>query len=283
MKTAVHLHLYYFEQLPWILSLLHNLNKADVAFDLYVTISVDDLSAKKQILNEFPTAVIWQIENRGYDVAPFIDFLHKINLDDYDYILKIHTKNRGKTYTMLNGRYLNNALWCDVLFDALLKDPERIKQNYAFLDENQNVGMLGSAYCLAAKERYYKKLFPRIKQEMAKLNLSMPPKIAFVAGTMFIARAAVLKPFLQVSFNDFEVTNRKSRDDSKAHVYERLFEAVVLAQGKKVEGIKQEGFLKAFISTGIRRFLYQEKNTKSGKIIVKICRIPIYVKKLIDV
>ena len=37
MKVAVHLHLYYLEQLPELLARLENLNRAGITWDLFVT------------------------------------------------------------------------------------------------------------------------------------------------------------------------------------------------------------------------------------------------------
>ena len=84
MKTAVHLHLYYMDQLPEIISKLQNMDKSGIDYDLYVTMTAKDEEAEAEIKQIFPKAMIWQVENRGYDIGPFIDFLHKINLDNYD-------------------------------------------------------------------------------------------------------------------------------------------------------------------------------------------------------
>ena len=91
MKTlAVHLHLYYTEQLPNIIKYLKSLE--DVDYDLFVTMVEIDKGIEEQIKAFNKKANIRVVENRGYDIGPFVDFLHKINLDDYKYILKLHTK-----------------------------------------------------------------------------------------------------------------------------------------------------------------------------------------------
>ena len=41
---------------------------------------------------------------------------------------------------------------------------------------------------------------------------------------------------------------------------------------------KQYHYGKAFLKARIKRFFYQKKQTKSGKTIIKICKLPIYVK-----
>ena len=99
-KLAVHLHLYYLEQLDEILEKLCNLLEID--FDLFVTMSKVDEEVKRKILNKFSNAKVFVVANRGYDIGPFIWFLHQINLDDYEYVLKVHTKGKkSSNYTFI--------------------------------------------------------------------------------------------------------------------------------------------------------------------------------------
>ena len=44
----------------------------------------------------FNNAKIITVPNKGYDIYPFLIVLSKVKLDEYDYILKIHTKNSRK-------------------------------------------------------------------------------------------------------------------------------------------------------------------------------------------
>ena len=71
-KLAVHLHLYYTEQLPEILKYLRNLNK--IEYDLFVTIVKDDQNVITQLKTFNPQAKIWVVENRGYDIGPFASY-----------------------------------------------------------------------------------------------------------------------------------------------------------------------------------------------------------------
>lgn len=276
MKTAIHLHLYYKDQLPEIILKLKNMDKAAIDYDLYVTMSTENKQAQAEIKKEFPKAVIWQVKNRGYDIGPFVDFLHKINLGDYDYILKLHTKNKNKgNYTILNNNRMDNALWGKVLFESLVGTSKQIKQNYAKFSEDNSIGMLGSKYCVTSEKHTYQNLFEQIKSEAEKLHLPQTDKVEFVAGSMFLARAEMFKPFLSVSIDDFARTDGRIKEGTKAHVYERLFGCAVLAQGKKIEGIKQYQYEEEFLKAKIKRFFFQKKETRSGHTIIKICKIPV--------
>ncbi len=80
------------------------------------------------------------------------------------------------------------------------------------------------------------------------------------------------------SLKDFDVTNGKIKDETLAHVVERLFGAIVEAGGYEVVGVKHDNYSLWFWWMAVKRFLFQKKVTKSGKLMVKICRIPVFVK-----
>lgn len=309
MKVAVHLHLYYLEQLPELLARLENLNRTGITWDLFVTMpaAVCPLSATgknaahlsaavispavetnarfnrfdaaaAQIRAAFPAAVIWHPENRGYDVGPFIDFLHRISLDEYDYILKIHTKRRQHgEYCCFNGVRFHTAAWSKMLLDALLETPEIVRKNFALLKNDTDIGMVGNGFCLTGEAGTYKMLEDSIKNEADKMHLPPIEDFSFIAGTMFIVRARLLQPFLRYGINDFEAADSQIRDYTLAHVLERLFGMSVTARGYKIYGVKYKEYYTERLVAGITRFLFQRKTTKGGKKILKICRLPVWV------
>ena len=86
----VHLHLYYKDMLKTMLAYIDNISNYD--YDLYVTMVEEDENTIKQIKEFNNRANIIKVSNRGFDVWPFICVLQKVNLDDYSYIIKLHTK-----------------------------------------------------------------------------------------------------------------------------------------------------------------------------------------------
>ena len=279
MKTAVHLHLYYKEQLPEIISKLQNLDKAGVDYDLYVTMTAKDEEAETEIKQAFPKAMIWQVENRGYDIGPFIEFLHKINLDSYDYILKIHTKNKkGGDYGCFNGVRVDSKTWANMLWDALLGSSDVVKNNYSILLENPKVGMLGSSFCLSRKEEN-PKIRAKMSYECKRLSLAENDNISFIAGTMFMVRAKLMQPFLAYRITDFDEVQSKVHDYMLAHCLERLFGVSVLAQGYEIRGVAYKQYQFSRLWASVKRFAAQKKITKNGKKIIKICKIPVWQSK----
>lgn len=280
-RIAVCLHLYYAEQLPDMLKYLRNLRQSGVPYDLYVSLPEPREEIEQALRAAEPAVEIWHPANRGYDIGPFIDFLHKIDLAKYAFILKIHTKNQNQgNYTILNGNRMDNLLWGRVLLEALLGTPERIRQNFRRMEQNQNIGMLGSKYCLTAEKQAYASLQQRLSDELATLGYPEETKIKFIAGTMFMACTEVLRPFLRYTLADFPATDGKIKEGTFAHVMERLFGALVIAQGREIHGVSHNGYGIKFLAAALRRFLFQTKTTKSGKKIVKICKLPVYCREI---
>lgn len=271
MKLAVILHIYYFEQIPMIAQYLQNLNNANVPYDLIVT-TPHKLTAKDL---PFTATKIIKTENRGYDIAPFIHAIKSLNTDDYDYIMKLHTKNMSHTtYTQLNNRRLTNHIWAKILWESMLGSKTQISDNLNLLQNNAAIGLIAAKYCLSNSPKNYKHLLSQINEELQKLGFDNVKKLTFAAGTMFLTRANLLKPFLKYDITDFPPTNSKIKDNTLAHVVERLFGAIVEKQGYILAPAKHQSYRAERFIANLKRFFYQKKQTQSGKIIIKICKIP---------
>ena len=279
MKTlAVHLHIYYKEQLDDILLKLANLQGVD--YDLLVTVTDYDEKIATRLKAFKPEVKIIQVENRGYDIGPFVEFLHHINLDDYQYILKLHTKAKhSQNYTHLNNMRFDNALWGKILWDALLATPERVQKDMEIL-QNPQVGMLSSKYCINQEECNYKKLLKQINQKLEELELNKTDRPEFVAGSMFYAKAKLLKPLLKMQLDDFAPTDAKVKEGTLAHVVERVLGEVIKEQGYELYGVND--WYPRFLcwKTALKRFVYQRKVTQSGKLLIKVLKLPVYSKKI---
>lgn len=279
LKLAVHLHIYYQQMWDDIRAYLENIG--DYPYHLCVTLSADNNELKKQISDFHPDCEFAVLENRGYDVAPFIWFLHHTDLQKYDLILKIHTKNRfGGADTLINGRYLSRKLWWNCLIGDLIGSAKIFKNNIkAFKDEK--LGMIGSRYLITADDSNSAPVRRSVISHMKKLGYQNF-EFLYVAGTMFFVRASLMQVIKEnYDFKDFELTDAKIKNGSLAHVMERLFGCVVGAQGYTIKGIyfAVNISMKAQIIR-IKRFFYQKKKTQKGFLIVKICKIPVWHQKV---
>ena len=89
MNLLVVVHIYYEELWPELAALLVQLHDP---FDLRVT-CVQHLEVISAIVHaEFPDAQVELVENRGFDVGPFLHVIDSVDLDDYDAVVKLHTK-----------------------------------------------------------------------------------------------------------------------------------------------------------------------------------------------
>ena len=275
---AVHLHLYYLDQLDEILLKLKNLSCVD--YDLFVTMTQEDTLVSSKVKAFNPGARIFILENRGYDIGPFIEFLHHINLQDYQYVLKLHSKGKkSQNYTHLNNMRFDNSLWGKVLWDALLSSQQRVKDDLDMLQKPQ-VGMLSSKYCINKEERNYKKLLSEINQTLEKIGLQKTTRAEFVAGSMFYVKSELLKPLLKLQLSDFPATDGKIKEGTLAHVIERVIGVAVKEQGYEICGVSDWYPRYLCLKTALKRFIYQRKITGSNKLLIKVLKMPVYSKKL---
>ncbi len=279
--TAVHLHLHYTERWPEIRKYLQHMGGHP--YHLYVTLSQANAPLEAEIKQFHPQSTVWQAENRGYDIGPFVDFLHKADLARYGLVLKIHTKSKsGLQKTWINGRCVTKKRWVNLLMDALLGSEEIWRRNLAAFEQNPMLGMLSSRYLITSEPECSEYLRPEVTQIMEKMHLPMPEEITFAAGTMFLARAQLLEPVKShFVLADFPVTDESVQDGTFSHAFERVFGCLVCAQGYEVKGFDKNGWFENQAKfQRIFNFFYSNNITSSNHQIIKICKIPVYYKKL---
>jgi lipopolysaccharide biosynthesis protein len=279
MKIVVHLHLYYLEMWQDFEALLPNLD--GYKYDLFVTLVEDDRDTVNKILKFKSDAKIMFVENRGYDIGPFFYFLRNINLDEYGYVIKLHSKSK-LSCTNINSRKITRAYWFKLLVNALIGSKTIFRKNFHELQNNPKIGMIGSNYLITKTTRWCNK--PAILKVMNSLGFGRFSDIKFVAGSMFIVRARILKVLQGLSFSikDFQVTTR-TKDGTLAHAMERVLGSIVIVQNYEIHGFDKDiKFELASMLYKIKRFLYQNVKTSHGKRLIKICRIPIWDKKIRD-
>ncbi len=246
----VHVHIYYiylWEELK------HCLDNISIPYDLYVTMVEDNKQLKQGILEYNNQAIIEVVENRGFDIGPFIHVLNKVDLDKYEYVVKLHTKrDYPKSICILNNFDISGDKWRKYLLSFCLTQ-ENWEKTMGLFNQDSNVGMIADAHLIFKlkydREHSTKKRAYKILEDMC-LEIK---KETFIMGSMFIIRAKLLKP-LQKKFNlsDFTVPDRKNIN-TLAHDMERVFGLLVSSQGMKIRDY--EGKLNHFERTRIFRSL----------------------------
>ncbi len=279
MKIAVHLHIHYLEMWNEIKGYLHNIG--DYPYHLFVTLTKENDDLIHKIKEYHKDATIYIVENRGYDVGAFVYFLHQIDLKQYDIIIKLHTKNKVGYDTLINHRYISRKDWSELLYSGLLGSHALFIKNLYKFEVKQNLGMIGSKYLITSNVKNAKGVESGVKDFMIKLGYIKSEKITFVAGTMFMVRSHLLQQIKEnFSINDFEISDPEIKDGTLAHILERIFGCLVVANGYTINGYDKNYYFEcASILKTIRHFIYCRKITNHDYLLIKICKLPVYHRK----
>lgn len=286
-KILVHAHVFYPEIWAELAACIKNI--VPYSYDLFVTLVEDNQELEQQIKAFNPQATIQLIDNKGFDVGAFVHVINQVNLDDYDYVIKLHTKRDVPVGARVAKKYdASGSKWRTYLL-SFLKTKANFEQCLKAFDADATLGMCAH-HCLIT----YKKLtsddifaFEQSELLLKEMDLPINSERIYVGGTMFMVRAALLKPLqnLQINLDSFEKPDRKIVR-SKAHILERLFGALVTSQGYTIkDGFTSEKDLKQIeIKTfwqRLRECFYMVRVSRSGKRTTKILKIPVWRRKVI--
>lgn len=217
---AVILHLFYPDLWEEIFACLSHLNGD---FDLYVSIPKNNLFSDKTILDKHNDTTIYRCDNRGRDIAPFLEIFSDISSLGYRYICKIHTK---KSPQQFQGESLRQYL-----IKELLGSEKTIKGILEVFDQNPDLGMVvPEGYAFPVLDLYgmmynYNNLkILSLKSGVDLKNL----EFQFPAGSMFWFRPQVLLELenLGIITEDFQV-EKGQLDGTLAHALERFLGILV--------------------------------------------------------
>lgn len=155
----------------------------------------------------------------------FFEVLNGLNLDDYDYVVKLHTK---RTHSgIVNHLPLFGGQWRRKLL-SFCKNRKVAEKALALMDNDPAIGMIGNA-----------ELIMRPCDEL--VHSPIPDRSRyFIAGTMFLARASALKIIQGSAFlSDFELFAKRNIT-TLAHDYERKFGYALCDAGWKVVGFPRK-------------------------------------------
>ena len=239
-KFLVIAHVYYHELWNLLDSCIQNLEKD--SFDLIVTTSDNLDSLTTKVKQHYPNARVELCENIGYDIWPFIKVLKTVNLDEYEFLIKIHTKrDMGKIIVVIDNKYFfRGQYWRNLLLSFISSKENFEKSLEAF--KNPAVGMINDhrlfdKISLTTKSKHSIYCFKEAKKLLSKVCIKANPsdEVEYVAGTMFISRSRIFKILqkMDLKADQFRVVNRKN-DNDLAHVVERLLGWIVTSQGYSI-------------------------------------------------
>ncbi len=278
----VHLHIYYphlYEELRECVS-----NISPYKFDLFVTMVEEHSDIISDIKATFPNAKIEIVENRGYDVGPFIHVLNQVNLDDFSYVVKLHTKRDMPTGALLNYFDISGDKWRNYALD-FISNTDKFRYCINAFENNNNLGMISNYRLICNKNIDDQNENKEVMQLLNKLDYRNSV-YGFVAGTIFMVKAELLCPLkkLQLNMKDFEIPDKR-HSTTLAHTIERLLGSLVLAQNYKIEDVLSDKKYSKRIYSFFRMlkiFFFRKKISSDGVLRIKICKIQIYRKVLIN-
>jgi len=237
-RLLVHLHLFYPDQLDYMLSKIASVH--DVEIDFVVTQIERNKLCEAKLKSMYPGVRIFTIPNAGYDIFPFLIVLKNVKITDYDYVLKIHTKNaREPGKDTVYGVPVPGFQWRDRLIDSLIGSPEIFKKNLLALESNKNIGALGASEFIFSSFDNNEEInynLPYWRSRFKLKNISN-----YVGGSMFFARAYPFDHFRGHGLTeaDFGVGTAMSTKDCRnlAHVFERLLGFVTQGENMKIIGV----------------------------------------------
>ena len=115
-KILIHAHIFYADMWEQVASCISNVHENS---DIYVTLVEKNEELQDRVLARFPDAHIVVVENVGFDVAPFAKILDTVELADYSYIVKLHTKRNVKADERILGVELGGSLWREKLLSFI--------------------------------------------------------------------------------------------------------------------------------------------------------------------
>ena len=230
--VAVIVHVFYLQIWKEIAACIRNVIDLSSKADVFITISEScDKRLELFVRRDFPSANIKRLPNRGFDVGPFFEVLHRINLEDYDYIIKLHTKRN--CFGIVNFWPFWRGQWRTALL-GFCKTRKRVHRTLEILGKRQDVGMVGAGL-LALKP--LNELVGRCSVSgQITADVDETEERCFIAGTMFIVRARLLHNLKQkYIFEDFGYMQSGCHDVSNAHSVEREFGYEIYNQGYQIE------------------------------------------------
>lgn len=281
----VHIHVYYAEM--WQELKEHLTCLSSHSCDIWITLPKGHTSTEEQILQDLPDAHILYVDNRGYDISPFVEILKHVDLSQFRYCIKLHTKRDMPTPAHVGSVDVSGSKWRHLMLSFLKKD--NLARTLQAFEHDEKLGMVGHHALICKKEPSDSHAWTQSLQWLRpRTNGSLPRPPKFVAGSMFICRAPLLTAFRDILANvEFEIPSRE-HPSTISHAAERLLGHIVTSAGYEIRDVYSPPSAKLlfrinnfclYILYLLLRFLYQKKRTRKGYTIIKICKIPVFVSR----
>lgn len=227
-RIALHLHVYYPDLFPEILSRLSGNN---IRPDLFVSVPTELVRDEVvDLLNGYSGKVIdiQIVPNYGRDIGPFLTTFGTVFLDRYDMVGHLHTKKAADLKDELIGKN-----WYRFLLENLLGGQRNMADIILWrMTADPSIGMVFPDDPLVAgwkSNRHY----AEVLGEQLGLD-ALPESLVFPVGTMFWARVEALRPIFTLGLTWLDYPAEPLSDDGTIlHALERLLPFVAAKQSTR--------------------------------------------------
>lgn len=240
-RILVILHLFYPESWKEIRQYL--LNFEGYKWDLCVTFPdfLEEKLEKAGILSDIralnPQSSFFPMENKGFDIGPFLMALRRIDLSAYDAVFKLQSKGVHRVFIYIYRQLFMGRDWFLNLYEGTV-GAGVIHRTIDRIINDPQVGMMGAKNLIVHDPPYKENL---VISRLSEAGLHVEKGYYFLAGTCFAVKPACLKALQSLPFtpDDF-VPVPSSQGVSLAHALERYLCAVVTQSGLRIEGNEVE-------------------------------------------
>lgn len=188
-----------------------------------------------------PDSRIMVLENLGYDVFPFIRVINNVELREYDYILKIHTKNKRKEIKKIKKLLHSGFDWRNQLVSSLIGSKKIFNNNLKLL-ENKKTGMVSNKVFMQKIKKQCDINFKYTNEIMQKFGCT-DDEATFSVGTMFLIKREIIEKIKSFNFTKEDFISCGDREmktgnlGQLAHAMEAFFGAVTSYMGYEHIGV----------------------------------------------
>ncbi|AWH48222.1 hypothetical protein C1925_03100 [Stenotrophomonas sp. SAU14A_NAIMI4_5] len=223
-QPAVHVHAWYLETLPELLSALR---EAALPWRIIVTTPAQQLDAVQQALASHGLqGEVIAVANHGRDILPFLEVAERLLQDQHDLVLKLHTKR--------STHRDNGDQWRQELLQRLLHGGRAARIHAAF-QADPGLGMVVAEGHLLPVADFIGGNGPALQRLRARLGLPPAQAAVFGAGSMGWWRLQALRPLLDAHLYRSAFDPEQGQTDATlAHAIERVFGECCTHSGLRV-------------------------------------------------
>lgn len=230
-RVGVVIHVYYVDLVD---ELIAHLKTIPAPFDVYVTnASGQKLDEDRFKVGRAENAVVLPVKNHGRDILPLIELINSGYLDQYELILKLHTKKSlwREEHQTLSG---SGEQWRESLLSSLVGSETSVRDILSQFANDPDLGALGAPDTLLGPE-YWGGDRSLVDELGSRLGLEFPKEsLQFISGSMYWIRGFLLQGLRALSLSGLDFESELGQvDGTTAHAVERLIGLLTVEAGLK--------------------------------------------------